>query len=174
MFARCNEFSLPVDTSFFSLSDDHVVQFFAKAVQLDPNNKEARTLFAATQKKATSSKPSSASASASASAPTSSGRADESEVVVVKRIMTARNFYEMLGVARGCSESELKKAYRKTSLKVHPDKNKAPGAVEAFQKVAEAFDVLSDERKKEIYDSVGHDQYSVRGNGIIVSFSFFF
>ncbi len=79
----------------------------------------------------------------------------------MKRIMAAKNYYEMLGVARGCSENDLKKAYRKTSLKVHPDKNKAPGAVEAFQKVAEAFDVLSDERKKEIYDQVGHEQYSV-------------
>jgi DnaJ family protein B protein 12 len=123
-------------------------------------------LFAATQKRASQPRQTDASSSdsaAKATAPSSASRADEGEVIVVKRIMAARNYYEMLGVTRGCSENDLKKAYRKTSLKVHPDKNKAAGAVDAFQRVAEAFDVLSDERKKEIYDQVGHEQYSVLG-----------
>ena len=74
--------------------------------------------------------------------------------------MTARTYYEVLGVSRNCSAAELKKAYRKTSLKVHPDKNQAPEAVNAFQKVTDAYDTLSTPEKKELYDQVGHQRFS--------------
>ena len=80
----------------------------------------------------------------------------------VKRIKAARTYYEVLKVTRSASGNELKKAYRKASLKVHPDKNSAPGAVQAFQAVTDAYNVLSDERKKEIYDQVGHERFVAR------------
>ena len=63
-----------------------------------------------------------------------------------------KDYYRMLGIAKGASEEDIKKAYRKMALKYHPDKNKSPGAEEKFKEIAEAYDVLSDSKKKEVYD----------------------
>ncbi|EEH55823.1 uncharacterized protein MICPUCDRAFT_9418, partial [Micromonas pusilla CCMP1545] len=66
-----------------------------------------------------------------------------------------KDFYELFGVARGASESEIKSAYRKLALKLHPDKNTAPGAEDAFKKVNKAWDILSDRNKRATYDAYG-------------------
>lgn len=68
-----------------------------------------------------------------------------------------KDYYQVLGVARGASDDEIKKAYRKLALKFHPDKNQSPGAEERFKAVGEAYDVLSDKRKKQIYDQCGEE-----------------
>lgn len=68
-----------------------------------------------------------------------------------------KDYYKMLDVPRSATDDEIKKAYRKMALKFHPDKNKAPGAEEKFKEVAEAYDVLSDAKKKEVYDKYGED-----------------
>lgn len=76
--------------------------------------------------------------------------------------MTRRDYYEILGVERNASESELKSAYRKLALKHHPDRN--PGDAESetlFKEAAEAYAVLSDPEKRARYDRFGHD--GVRG-----------
>lgn len=62
--------------------------------------------------------------------------------------------YSILGVDKSCSFEEIKRAYRKLSLKVHPDKNKAPGAEEAFKIVCNAFKCLSNEESRSHYDQV--------------------
>jgi len=66
-----------------------------------------------------------------------------------------KDYYQTLGIQKGATDDEIKKAYRKMALKFHPDKNKDPGAEAKFKEVAEAYDVLSDPKKKEVYDKYG-------------------
>ena len=68
-----------------------------------------------------------------------------------------KDFYKALGISKGASEDEIKKAYRKMALKYHPDKNKSPGAEDKFKEIAEAYEVLSDPKKKEVYDRYGEE-----------------
>jgi DnaJ-class molecular chaperone len=68
-----------------------------------------------------------------------------------------KDFYKILGVAKTANDDEIKKAYRKLALKYHPDKNKAPGAEEKFKEVAEAYEILSDKKKRDIYDQYGEE-----------------
>ncbi|KAI7811095.1 dnaJ homolog subfamily B member 1b [Triplophysa rosa] len=68
-----------------------------------------------------------------------------------------KDYYSILGIQKGASEDEIKKAYRKQALKYHPDKNKSPGAEEKFKEIAEAYDVLSDPKKKAVYDKFGEE-----------------
>ena len=66
--------------------------------------------------------------------------------------MAATDYYDMLGVKRDADEKELKKAFRKKAVKIHPDRNNAPKATEAFQKINAAMACLSDATKRRQYD----------------------
>ena len=70
--------------------------------------------------------------------------------------MAKRDLYEVLGVSKGASDEEIKKAYRKLSKKFHPDINKEAGAEDKFKEVAEAYEVLSSADKRAAYDQYGH------------------
>src|SRR5437870_9433392 len=68
-----------------------------------------------------------------------------------------RDYYEVLGVGRGATAEELKRAYRKLALQYHPDRNNGDPQSEArFKEINEAYEVLSDQSKRQRYDTFGH------------------
>jgi len=73
------------------------------------------------------------------------------------------DYYELLGVKKGASDAEVKSAYRTQALKWHPDRNKSPEAVNKFKEVTKAYEVLSDPKKKELYDQYGKDAFERGG-----------
>ena len=70
--------------------------------------------------------------------------------------MTKKDYYKILGIDKNASKSDIKKAYRKLALKYHPDKNKSEGAEEKFKEISEAYAVLYDDEKRQMYDQYGH------------------
>ncbi|OIW14284.1 hypothetical protein TanjilG_21424 [Lupinus angustifolius] len=102
----------------------------------------------------------SASSSVKSKTPVSEGLNGErnytdENVQLIREIKGKSDYYAILGVERSCSVEEIRKAYRKISLKVHPDKNKAPGSEDAFKKVSKAFKCLSDDSSRRQYDQTG-------------------
>lgn len=69
---------------------------------------------------------------------------------------TQRDFYEVLGVSKTASADGIKRAYRKLALEYHPDRNKSKDAAEKFKEVTHAYEVLSDQQKRQAYDQFGH------------------
>ncbi len=78
--------------------------------------------------------------------------------------MRKRDYYEVLGVSNNAGDEEIKRAYRKLALKYHPDRNKGDKtAEEKFKEAAEAYEVLRDDEKRQIYDQFGHEGLEGRG-----------
>ena len=81
-------------------------------------------------------------------------------------VASKRDYYEVLGVSRGASETEVKSAYRKLALKYHPDRNSGDkDAEERFKEAAEAYSVLGDADKRQRYDTYGHAGVTGAGGG---------
>lgn len=72
-------------------------------------------------------------------------------------IIRKTDYYDILGISRSATPADIKKAYRSLALKLHPDKNQAPSASEAFKKINKAFACLSDEIKRKTYDQTGQE-----------------
>lgn len=72
-------------------------------------------------------------------------------------VLAGKDYYNLLGVSRDASEKELKKAFRKKSLQYHPDRNHEPDANDRFIEISNAYDVLKDPQKKQIYDLYGEE-----------------
>lgn len=80
--------------------------------------------------------------------------------------MSKRNYYEVLGVSKSSTSSEIKKAYHKLAMVYHPDKNASDkDAEKKFKEINEAYDVLKDPEKKNLYDQVGHENFTSSGGG---------
>src|SRR4030066_537849 len=73
-----------------------------------------------------------------------------------------RDYYEVLGVQKNAAKDEIKDAYRKLAMQYHPDRNKAPEAEEKFKEISEAYAVLSDDEKRQQYDTLGHPDFDQR------------
>eukprot|EP00429_Kryptoperidinium_foliaceum_P001294 CAMPEP_0176017510 /NCGR_PEP_ID=MMETSP0120_2-20121206/8400_1 /TAXON_ID=160619 /ORGANISM="Kryptoperidinium foliaceum, Strain CCMP 1326" /LENGTH=369 /DNA_ID=CAMNT_0017350533 /DNA_START=137 /DNA_END=1243 /DNA_ORIENTATION=- len=89
-------------------------------------------------------------------------------VCALLSVVNAEDFYKLLGVSRTATAKEIKKAYRQKSLEFHPDKNKEEGAAEKFAEINRAYEVLSDDEKRQIYDRHGEEglkQHEQRGGG---------
>ncbi|KAJ6847791.1 chaperone protein dnaJ 49-like [Iris pallida] len=150
------------------------IKFLTKARRLDPSLPIDDLLSTAEESNPNTSQYSSVptetmdSASSSSSPSTTRVRASKSssrdyteeQLTIVQQIKTQKDYYQILGVEKTCSVEDVRKAYRKLSLKVHPDKNKAPGAEEAFKAVSKAFQCLSDEENRKRYDIVGSEEPS--------------
>lgn len=74
-----------------------------------------------------------------------------------------RCYYEVLGVERSATEVQLKKAYRRKAMELHPDRNSEPGAEDLFKEASEAFEVLNDPEKRDVYDRYGHEGLNRQG-----------
>jgi molecular chaperone DnaJ len=83
---------------------------------------------------------------------------------------TRRDYYEVLGVSRGASEDEIKKAFRSLARELHPDVSDEPDAEERFKEVVEAYEVLSNSERREVYDRFGHE--GLRSGGFSPTFDF--
>src|SRR5881275_2471857 len=76
----------------------------------------------------------------------------------------SRDLYEVLGVRRGAEQTEIKKAFRKLARELHPDVNRHdPEAEEKFKEAAEAYEILSDDERRALYDRYGHEGLSSSG-----------
>lgn len=81
----------------------------------------------------------------------------ETNPAEMRRILSTNDLYEILGITKTCSPSDMKKAYRVLAMKYHPDKNKQKGADEIFKRVSAAYSILSDTEKRAKYESRGCD-----------------
>jgi hypothetical protein len=85
---------------------------------------------------------------------------------IIKDVAKNKDYYDILGIAKGSTDNEIKKAYRKLALKLHPDKCSLTGGEDAFKKVGTAFHCLSDEDKSRQYDQLGRDQEGDNSGGV--------
>ncbi|XP_038695692.1 chaperone protein dnaJ 49-like [Tripterygium wilfordii] len=145
------------------------VKFLNKARRLDPSlpvddilSKVENRSSSAGRTANTSTKPSvqyrgtpNGASASSASSSSSSAMYTEDQITIVRQIKKKKDYYEILELERTCSVEDIRKAYKKLSLKVHPDKNRAPGAEEAFKLVSEAFQCLGNEENRRKYDEIG-------------------
>lgn len=75
------------------------------------------------------------------------------------------DYYELLGVSKSVTDTQLKAAYRKKALEWHPDRNKTAGATEKFKEINKAYEVLSDTNKRQMYDQYGKEAFEKNGYG---------
>ena len=85
-------------------------------------------------------------------------RKEMGEYPEVELILEKTDYYEILGINRGCSDDDIRRGYKKMAMKVHPDRCKHPRATEAFQKVSHVYQVLSDEKRRTQYDQFGEEE----------------
>jgi DnaJ-class molecular chaperone len=79
--------------------------------------------------------------------------------LLLTNVNAEENYYQLLGLKKGATDDQIKKAFKKMAIKFHPDKNKddPDGAKQKFQKIANAYETLSDPEKRQVYDEHGEE-----------------
>lgn len=80
-------------------------------------------------------------------------------LMITELILAKKDYYDILGVPKDASDRQIKKAFHKLAMKLHPDKNKSPDAETKFREIAEAYEVLSDEKRRQEYDQMGQSPF---------------
>ncbi|XP_019738534.1 dnaJ homolog subfamily B member 9 [Hippocampus comes] len=86
-------------------------------------------------------------------------------LLISEFILAKKDYYDILGVPRDASERQIKKAFHKLALKYHPDRNKGSDAEARFRDIAEAYETLSDDKRRREYDQFGHGAGPHGGSG---------
>ncbi|XP_056132626.1 dnaJ homolog subfamily B member 9-like [Lampris incognitus] len=86
-------------------------------------------------------------------------------LLITEFILATRDYYDILGVPKDAPDRQIKKAFRKLAMKYHPDRNKSPDAESEFREIAEAYETLSDNKRRLEYDQFGHGPSPGEGHG---------
>ncbi|KAJ8382839.1 hypothetical protein SKAU_G00036170 [Synaphobranchus kaupii] len=86
-------------------------------------------------------------------------------LMITELILAKKDYYDILGVPKEATERQIKKAFHRLAMKYHPDRNKSPDAEAKFREVAEAYETLSDEKRRREYDQFGHKAFPSDGAG---------
>lgn len=117
---------------------DKALRFLERALRFDPKNATAKQLKQSLPPKAKIYTP--------------------DQEALSKKVLKAKDLYAVLQLSdRGATEAQIKKAYRQLAMQLHPDKNAAPSAEEAFKRVSKAFQILSDKTSRSDYDQTGQE-----------------
>ncbi|KAI5100213.1 dnaJ homolog subfamily B member 9 [Silurus meridionalis] len=84
-------------------------------------------------------------------------------LMICEIVLAHKDHYEILGVPKDASERQIKKAFHKLAMKYHPDKNKSPDAEAKFREIAEAYETLSDSKRRREYDQIRSSSFSREG-----------
>ncbi|XP_051974819.1 dnaJ homolog subfamily B member 9 [Xyrauchen texanus] len=84
-------------------------------------------------------------------------------LLIAELIVAEKDYYEILGVPKDASDRQIKKAFHKLAMSYHPDKNKSPDAEAKFREIAEAYETLSDDKRRQEYDEMRSSPYSREG-----------
>jgi molecular chaperone DnaJ len=76
---------------------------------------------------------------------------------------TKHDYYDILGISKHATQDEVKRAFRRLAMQYHPDRNKAADAEQKFKEVNEAYEVLSDQKRRQTYDQFGHEGLNQQG-----------
>jgi DnaJ homolog subfamily B member 12 len=153
---RCIELGI---SALKSNDIDKALRLFQKSLSLFPTEEAERYLRTVLEKKQkiAHSEPKSSSQPKSSPEFNTQAKYTPDQESLCREILKKSDYYDVLGISKTATQDEIKKSYRKLALKLHPDKNHAPSASEAFKKINKSFACLSDEIKKRTYDQTGQE-----------------
>lgn len=157
-----------------ALKNDDVakaIKFLSKAQSMYPTSEASELLKSCNGKETRAAKPERSNGASNSRASSENSRCRRRDAAKSARddggsaaqnqectqILSCKSYYDVLGVARDASDDEIKRAYKKLALKFHPDKNPAGRAGEAFNRISEAFQCLSDKNLRDHYDRFGRE-----------------